>query len=122
MTHPRSQALVKELVGKHLKEASKAESQRKDQISHFVLRLAYCRSEELRRWFLAQESTLFRYRFREETTSDQVAFMHESDLPYSPITDQEHEDLRERLATVVQATVFGPEGKAAAIKVKNGVG
>ena len=54
MTHPRSQALVKELVGKHLKEASKAESQRKDQISHFVLRLAYCRSEELRRWFLAQ--------------------------------------------------------------------
>mmetsp|Transcript_42129 Transcript_42129/g.134699 ORF Transcript_42129/g.134699 Transcript_42129/m.134699 type:complete len:476 (-) Transcript_42129:1566-2993(-) len=116
------QALVKELVGKHLKEASKAESQRKDQISHFVLRLAYCRSEELRRWFLAQEGTLFRYRFREETTSDQVAFMHESGLPYSPITDQEHEDLRERLATVVQATVFGSEGKAAAVKVKNGGG
>ena len=27
---------------------------RKDTISHFILRLAYCRSEDLRRWYLAQ--------------------------------------------------------------------
>ncbi|KAG7368078.1 DNA primase, large subunit [Nitzschia inconspicua] len=34
----------------------------KDWISHFVLRLAYCRSEDLRRWFLAQEVALLKYR------------------------------------------------------------
>lgn len=36
---------------------------RKDQISHFVLRLAYCRTPELRQWFLEHEVTLFKVRF-----------------------------------------------------------
>lgn len=35
-------------------------------MSHFVLRLAHCRGEELRRWFLAQEGELFAARFRDE--------------------------------------------------------
>lgn len=34
----------------------------KDWISHFVLRLAYCRTEDLRRWFLAQEVQLLKWR------------------------------------------------------------
>lgn len=32
----------------------------KDVLSHFFLRMAFCQTEELRRWFLSQESTLFR--------------------------------------------------------------
>ena len=35
-------------------------------MSHFVLRLAHCRGEELRKWFQAQEGELFAARFREE--------------------------------------------------------
>ncbi len=42
------------------------------QVSHFVLRLAYCRTEELRRWLLAQECALFQARFREELSDVQV--------------------------------------------------
>jgi len=41
------------------------EDLRKDKISHHVLRMAYSRNEELRRWFLRQEEILFKYRFSE---------------------------------------------------------
>ena len=36
-----------------------------DQASHFILRLAYCRSENLRRWFLTNEAALFKHRLEE---------------------------------------------------------
>jgi DNA primase large subunit len=49
-----------------------AETLNKDIISHFVLRLVYCRTEELRKWFLSMETTLFRYRFRLESPESQV--------------------------------------------------
>jgi DNA primase large subunit len=39
----------------------------KDWISHFVLRLAYCRSEDLRRWFLAHEVALLKYRLNQSS-------------------------------------------------------
>ena len=36
------------------------------QVSHFVLRLAHCAGEDLRRWFIAHEADLFAARFRDE--------------------------------------------------------
>ena len=35
---------------------------RKDCVSHYILRLAFCRTEEHRRWFLQGETALFRLR------------------------------------------------------------
>ena len=45
----------------------------KDHASHFVLRLAYCRAEELRRWFLTHESELFKARFDAEGPTAQAS-------------------------------------------------
>lgn len=66
------QGLVVQLAEKHLKCSTADESRRKDQVSHFVLRLAYCRTEDLRRWFLQQECELFRCRFKNEMPTSQV--------------------------------------------------
>ncbi|CAA0826612.1 Probable DNA primase large subunit [Striga hermonthica] len=63
----------------------------KDIISHFVLRLVYCRQEELRKWFLSMETALFRYRFQFQAPDVQREIMAEFDLPYKAVNSAEYE-------------------------------
>mmetsp|Transcript_27730 Transcript_27730/g.60595 ORF Transcript_27730/g.60595 Transcript_27730/m.60595 type:complete len:507 (-) Transcript_27730:294-1814(-) len=82
------------------------ERELKDAVSHFVLRLAYCRTEELRRWFLSQESALFKYRFKALPPSSQVRFLEENQLPYTPLTAAEYDAVKEQLETI-RKTQYG---------------
>ncbi|KAK2544834.1 Prim2 [Columba livia] len=79
------------------------EARRKDHISHFILRLAYCQSEELRRWFLQQEMDLFRYRFSQLTDSLMQKFMEHVDLSFEAIS----EDLKNELASELSTSTPG---------------
>ena len=45
---------------------AKPEQRTNDIISHFLLRLAFCRTEDLRTWFLTQEARLFQIRLADE--------------------------------------------------------
>ncbi|CAL8993669.1 unnamed protein product [Prunus brigantina] len=72
----------------------------KDIISHFVLRLVYCRTEDLRKWFLSMETALFRYRFKREKQEAQRALMAEFDLPYKAVSSSEFESVKEKLVLV----------------------
>ncbi|KAF9153868.1 hypothetical protein BG015_002419 [Linnemannia schmuckeri] len=73
------------------------EERRKDHISHFILRLAYSRSQELRSWFLRAECALFRYRFEKEMLKDQLEFLEKQNLSWKKVSDEDKRLLKEKL-------------------------
>ncbi|NXM47186.1 PRI2 primase, partial [Gymnorhina tibicen] len=79
------------------------EARRKDHISHFILRLAYCQSEDLRRWFLQQEMDLFRYRFKQLSEGLMQKFLEHVNLSFEAIG----EDLKNELADELCASTPG---------------
>nr|XP_043613484.1 probable DNA primase large subunit [Erigeron canadensis] len=95
--------LVSDLWKANMRHPQASEVINKDIISHFVLRLVYCRTEELRKWFLSMESTLFRYRFRLEPSEVHKALMTELGIPYEGVTNGEFERLRDKLSLVARS-------------------
>ena len=89
------------------------EETRKDEVSHFALRLAYCRTEELRRWFLAQECALFRHRFRQLRGAQQAAFLQHNGLDYHPIDAKEFERVRADLHNTLNVMMRKDDANAA---------
>ncbi|XP_052757862.1 DNA primase large subunit [Galleria mellonella] len=69
------------------------QARRKDHIAHFILRLAYCRTEELRRWFIARELELFRMRFMTMNTESVDTFFKLNNLCYLNIPDEEKNNI-----------------------------
>ncbi|XP_029451540.1 DNA primase large subunit isoform X4 [Rhinatrema bivittatum] len=65
------------------------DQRRKDHISHFIVRLAYCQSEDLRRWFIQQEMDLFRFRFGEMKNETIQQFLSYNNLTYQTISKDE---------------------------------
>lgn len=107
------------LVDSYLKGETKEATVRKDVASHFILRLAFCQTEEKRRWFLNQECDLFRARFKEMLASDQRAFIERYGLPVEMLSASEFDEVKENVRatvlsvtnsmSVVNSTVTGPE-------------
>lgn len=64
-------------------------ARRADHLSHFILRLAYCRSEELRRWFINRELEWFRLRFMIQNQNTLNRFLESNNLIYIPISEEE---------------------------------
>ena len=97
--------LCRALVTKHLRVAGGGAeaSARKDVVSHFVARLTYCRTEELRRWLLQQECLLFSFRFRMLSAADQVSFLGAHGLPYSPLGAAEFDEVKDGLAAAAKS-------------------
>jgi len=96
-------------VGSKVKEKHIV-NRKNDHISHFILRLAYCRTDELRRWFITHETDLFRLRWSHLVKNNHEAlndFMAEHNLHYVPISDKEKQELGDAL---MAATGLGISG------------
>ncbi|VDK71141.1 unnamed protein product [Onchocerca ochengi] len=77
------------------------ESERKrDVISHFILRLAFCQTPEQTRWFIQQEVDFFRFRFQIVSKScDAVTqFLQANNFDAQLVTDAEKQNLKENLS------------------------
>lgn len=51
------------------------EERRRDHLGHHILRLGFCIKEETRRWFVTQESLLFKYRYQHEKSEDRLKLL-----------------------------------------------
>ncbi|EDR14803.1 uncharacterized protein LACBIDRAFT_244165 [Laccaria bicolor S238N-H82] len=65
---------------------------RKDHLGHFILRLAFCRSEDLRRRFIKAETTLFKVRYEGDVFSEREQFLSSRDFNWVPVTKAEKQE------------------------------
>lgn len=96
---------IMRLVAQYIKDETKDATIRKDVAGHYILRLAHCRTEELRRTFLSLECELFRARFKNVSAIDQKDFIMENEFPVESLGLKEYEDVCDEVkATVLSIT------------------
>ncbi|KAL8850617.1 MAG: hypothetical protein Q9221_004403 [Calogaya cf. arnoldii] len=69
------------------------DQRRKDHYSHFILRLAFSSTEDLRRRFTRVEGALFRLRFQTENARERQEFVASLSLDWEAVSDQEKRTL-----------------------------
>ncbi|KAL4780452.1 eukaryotic and archaeal DNA primase, large subunit-domain-containing protein [Aspergillus varians] len=69
----------------------------KDHYSHFILRLAFAATEDLRRRFARAETMLFKFRFQADDSRERRAFIDSLNLNWESVSDEERRELSEHL-------------------------
>ncbi len=96
---------IAELLRKYMPDPNSAEFARVDMVSHHILRLAFCGTEEKRRWMATQESHLFRWRLEELDPEAVSAFVGHEGLAYPLVSARERSELLSELLSVALAGV-----------------
>lgn len=73
------------------------EERRRDEIGHWVLRLAFSRSPELRARFVRAETALFKHRFETDDVAERAAFLSALNLDEIVVSDREKSELAKQL-------------------------
>ena len=69
------------------------QQRRKDHYSHYILRLAFSSTEDLRRRFARVESTLFRIRFQHEDAREKQGFVESLNMDWESVSESERRSL-----------------------------
>ncbi|KAH8888800.1 DNA primase, large subunit [Thozetella sp. PMI_491] len=78
----------------------------KDHYSHFILRLAFASTEDLRRRFSRVETMLFRMRFNADDIRERAAFVESLSLDWEPVSDEEKRKYANELAATAGYNKF----------------
>lgn len=78
----------------------------KDYYSHFILRLCFSRSKELREKFLKNETILFKIRYNALTSSEQQQFVKSLDMPWEFTTEEEKSALSQKLYASISSSLI----------------
>lgn len=70
------------------------QERQKDHYSHFILRLVYCRTPDLRKVFVERERLLFRYRLSCEDAADRDAFIQSLEFDWEVVSESELASIR----------------------------
>ena len=73
-------------------DAKLQQERQKDHYSHFILRLAFSSTEDLRRRFSRLETALFKFRFQQDDARERQDFVESLDLAWEMITEEEKRD------------------------------
>ncbi|KKA28209.1 hypothetical protein TD95_003307 [Thielaviopsis punctulata] len=117
-TPPEIATYMKPILEKYLpldsntSNSSQLKAQRqKDHYSHFILRLAFSSTDDLRRRFVRVETVLFRLRFSSDSMRDRSAFVRSLNLEwFADVPDDEKAEIQ---ADLDATATFGKKGPAA---------
>lgn len=106
VTSPSSALLddERDIMKPQLRKKLEVEARLKmDNASHFILRAAYCQTEDLRRWFLSQETFLFKHQLEklaQASPQDLESFLQQNQLHYDTVTREEKERFMDLLLSI----------------------
>ena len=103
-TPAETAAHMKPLLDKYLPLSSSSSSssalaleRKKDHYGHFILRLAFASTEDLRRRFARVETALFKLRWQSDDARERKAFVETLELEWETVGEAEKMELREEL-------------------------
>ncbi|XP_068143313.1 DNA primase large subunit [Drosophila tropicalis] len=79
------------------KHEADIQTRRRDYLSHFILRLAYCRSEDLTRWFIGREMEYFKYKFSALSGPEIKQFLETNNFHFQPLTESQKDEIKDGL-------------------------
>lgn len=67
----------------------KVNARNRDIISHFLLRLYYCRNDELKAWLIDRETDLLKFRLMSVDTNEITKLIESNDLDFEKVSEEE---------------------------------
>ena len=91
------------------RSSSLQDERRKDHYSHFILRLAFSATEDLRRRFSRLETTLFRLRYKMDDARERQDFVSSLDFAWEMVNEKEKLELGDELRAAIGTGRKGEE-------------